>query len=466
MVGSFYERLSDFSTEVVSINTSYGYFHTIPVMVNIDGITIRFNGGNEAITLQPDFTDVEIRAIIHKKSTYPWITPITNRTNENITEAENSRYPSNTSGIFNYADLNRIETNTIYVKEYMANRLITHVMPSMTHKTDWAENETVDSVNMTRIIENVRRLMELSNPVIQNDLLPLSVSNALTYQIANAIEHNLDVMHTQPELVEPTYTVRLNGGIIQETGTNIGEFEADRAIHIIANTDDYTGIDKYSMGFTYWSGDNNDLQYVGDVNESSTVFFCQHHDTELTAHFQNNKVVRVIVEQGYIYGERPCTVGEYYDLYHDLGIPSLNGSVAISQYGGSSYANIEEVLTIEYMMLEDSYHYHPEWQHSKFFKWRFYCYEPFSDGLHELDAENILLNNCNSASTMIKVPNVSMLIIRPQLIYIPNRIIVRNTMLRNDTYDDSNLGQTTYDFELRKRIYTYCYRSFLFYHSI
>lgn len=306
VLGNFYDRLSALGTKSVLIDRDYTY--QVPIKANID-ISICFYGRYDSTrtTLPIEFTDMELQAIIHKKCS--WIRSVEDRTSDDVTAAERSRWPYTTKGLFNYADLNRIETNTIYVKEYMKNKLIIQVEPQMTHKTDWTANEVVDSVNTARIIENVRKLMELSNPVIQNDLLPLSVSNAMTYRIANAIEYNLDIMHTQPELIAPTYTVRLNGGIIEETGTNEGEFEANRAIHITATQDAFTGIDKYVMAFNYWSGDSNDLQYIGDINEWQTVFFCPHHDTELTANFKNKKIVKVVVNNGWIYGETPCSLG-------------------------------------------------------------------------------------------------------------------------------------------------------------
>ena len=485
--GSYYERLSEFDTQVWTVPSDPEEGPT-SIRANIKIVVCvtdksHMNGRSgewtadytvPRLTLPIEFSDAELHAVIHKKSTYPWTTPVTERTNESVIEAENNRYPSDTSGMLNYADLNRIETNTIYVKEYMYNRLIVQTMPSMTHKTNWVADEAVDSVNMTRIIENVRRLMELSNPVIKNDLLPLSVSNLLTYRVANAIEHNLDIMHTQPDLVVPKYRIRLNDGIIQETGTNEGEFEADRAIHIIAEKE-FTGVDKYTMGFNYWSGDANDLQYIGNINDNETVFFCQHHDTTLTANFQNKKIVKVVIEGGCIYGsKRDSTIGwyRYYDTSSPIGMPNSPCDIQ----GGQCYANIGETLTIKYAPGSNATGFTPHLKYgptygnsnadtrlifSRFVKWHFYYHEPYMDGLHEINEGSVLLNDCNAPSTMIKVPNVSTLIARPELIFIPNRITMANTILTTDSstgieeFGLTRFNESEYGFELRKRIYFY-----------
>lgn len=86
----------------------------------------------------------------------------------------------------------------------------------------------------------------------------------------------------------------------------------------------------------------------------------------------------------------------------------------------------------------------------RFVKWRFYAVDSFSSYPHELDAEDILLNNCNAPSTMIKVPNVSTLMIKPEIAVIPTRIIVKHSYMYNGQYDVKFSTSHTYDFDLQE----------------
>lgn len=103
--------------------------------------------------------------------------------------------------------------------------------------------------------------------------------------------------------------------------------------------------------------------------------------------------------------------------------------------GGISSANVGDVLTIKYMPGETTGYYPKtlsgynvlKW--SRFVKWRFYCLEPFSTGPYELNEETVLLNNCNSPSTMIKIPNTAVLLIKPEIAVIPSRISVRDSYI-------------------------------------
>ena len=145
-----------------------------------------------------------------------WIEPIFDRTYGDVQILEMDTMNSNTKGAYNYNDLNRIEQNTKYCMEYMVDHRIIRVPPSMAIKMNWAETDIPTRDDMIRIVRNVMILMDNSNPVIEEDFIELHEATQFTYQVANAIEHNLNLMHNQPELPVQKWLLTLENGIIQE----------------------------------------------------------------------------------------------------------------------------------------------------------------------------------------------------------------------------------------------------------
>lgn len=373
-----------------------------------------------------------------------WIDPVYNRHHFDVTNAEKHRYLTDPKGWFNYIDLNRIENNTIYTKEYMLDLGIIQSLPTMSHKTDWVMGEVVDSVEMSRIIENVRILMSLSNPEIMDTLQPLTTTSVMSYLVANAIERNLEIMSTQPKIPIQLYKITLNDGIIEETGTNTGEFPADTVIHISSNNEDinYTNPDEYCIAFNNWSGNKDDLQYLGDLNAQHTTLICQHHDIELTANFKNDKLVRIIVEEGYIYGDYPCKEVDYLRVDVKRGPENIHGTEYIAKvgevlnlcYGITGDSNHDNTVpnnkyvytSINNLVTTLTYEGMTHLPHEKFAGWTFYADEPFLLELHELKKESILLDGCDTANTTMTVPNINTLIIRPKFLYLPRKIVFQN----------------------------------------
>ena len=148
--------------------------------------------------------------------TVEWIEPIFDRTYADIDEAEANRDLENPKGCYNYIDLNRIENNTLYVMEEMLDRKIIRVPPSMSVKTNWTEKDIPTREHMTRLIGNVIRLMTLSNPVIEEDLINISTATQISYILANAIEKNLQTMKDQPDLPIKKWLLKVENGIIEE----------------------------------------------------------------------------------------------------------------------------------------------------------------------------------------------------------------------------------------------------------
>lgn len=206
-----------------------------------------------------------------------WIPIIDDRTYGDIQVLELDSTNENTKGAYNYFDLNRIENNTQYCKEYMVDHKIIRVPPSMAIKTNWTENDIPTRDDMIRIVRNVMILMGSSNPVIQEDFIELHEATQFTYQVANAIEHNLDLMHNQPELPIKKWLLKLEHGIIQEYGKSAEYIAEDEIVHIQGVP---YGESAMYMIFTNWSGNPDDMQYVGDVKDQNTTFQMVYHDSD------------------------------------------------------------------------------------------------------------------------------------------------------------------------------------------
>ena len=236
-----------------------------------------------------------------------WIETITDRTYGDVQAVMYEPMLENAKGVYNYNDLNRIENDTAYVLEYMLEHKIIRSAPSLRIKTNWTENDIVVASEMRRIVENVARLCELSNPMIQDQLPNLYLATQVNYVLANQIEQALDVMHTQPELPITYFTLTINNGIVTTierldgTIQNINSSETyiaeDEIAHILGVP---YGQDAQYQVFTRWSGDADDLQYVGNVTDMNTTFIGQYHDVELTANFETHIPRTLTLTNAYI----------------------------------------------------------------------------------------------------------------------------------------------------------------------
>ncbi len=229
-----------------------------------------------------------------------WIETITDRTYGDVQAVMYEPMLENAKGVYNYNDLNRIENDTAYVLEYMLEHKIIRSSPSLRIKTDWTENDIVVASEMRRIVENIARLCDLSNPVIKDKLPNLYLATQVNYILANQIEEALEIMHTQPELPITYFELEIENGIITSverldgTVTSIGTSKTyiaeDEIAHILGVP---YGEDAQYQVFTRWSGDTDDLQYVGNVTDMNTTFIGQYHDVKLTANFKT-KIPRTL----------------------------------------------------------------------------------------------------------------------------------------------------------------------------
>ena len=257
-----------------------------------------------------------------------WIEPIYDRTYGDVQILETDTTNANTKGAYNYTDLNRIEQNTKYCMEYMVDHKIIRVPPSMAIKMNWTENDIPTRDDMIRIVRNVMILMDNSNPIIKEDFIELHEATQFTYQVANAIERNLDLMHNQPDLPVQKWLLTLENGIIQEYGTSSAQIAENEIVHIEGVP---YGESAPYMIFTNWSGETDDLQYVGDVNSQVTTFQMVYHDSEsysveLTANFKTRFPRTLTLHGGTIYDDiggttRQFFAGDEIRLLADIAAP-------------------------------------------------------------------------------------------------------------------------------------------------
>lgn len=229
--------------------------------------------------------------------TVDWITPIFDREPGDVLNAELDRTLVQPKGAYNYQDLNRIETDCRWIMEDMLERKIIRSPLSMAIKMNWNGNDIPTREDMIRIVHNVQLLMDNANPEVVSEFRTIYESTQFTYSLANAIEYNLQVLHDQPNLPIQYWYITIENGIIEETGTSADWFAEDEIIHIKGV--EYGEYAQYQH-FDHWSGNTDDLQYVGDVEEQETTFQVQYHDTTLTANFKTILPRQLTLTSGYI----------------------------------------------------------------------------------------------------------------------------------------------------------------------
>ena len=243
-----------------------------------------------------------------------WIEPIYDRTYGDVQILETDTTNANTKGAYNYTDLNRIEQNTKYCMEYMVDHKIIRVPPSMAIKMNWTENDIPTRDDMIRIVRNVMILMESSNPIIEEDFIELHEATQFTYQVANAIEHNLNLMHNQPDLPIQKWLLTIENGIIQEYGTSSAQIAENEIVHIEGVP---YGESAPYMIFTNWSGAEEDLQYVEDPSSQTTTFQMVYHESEsyevkLTANFKTRFPRTLTLHSATIYDDIGGTTRQFF----------------------------------------------------------------------------------------------------------------------------------------------------------
>lgn len=239
--------------------------------------------------------------------TNTWIQPIYDRNYNDVQIVLDNPTLENAKGCYNATDLNRIENNTAYVMEYMLEHKIIRSSPALRIKTDWSEEDIVIASEMRRIIENVSVLCELSNPVIQNDLPSLYMGTQINYTLANDVERALDIMHTQPDLPIEYFELNIINGIIIDIERLNGTTETINSSTALIAEDEIAHITGTPYGeyyqyqtFTNWSGDSDDLQYLGNITSQTTTYLGQYRDVEFTANFRTDIPRTLTLTNAYI----------------------------------------------------------------------------------------------------------------------------------------------------------------------
>lgn len=237
--------------------------------------------------------------------TVEWIDPIYDRTYADVLSVEENPILVNSKGCYNAVDLNRLENNTKYVMEDMLERKIIKVPPALAIKVNWNNSDIPSREDMVRIVGNIKLLMNLSNEVVKDDFQIIYESTQFTYNLANALEYNLEIMKNQPELPVKKWLLKIINGIVSGTGNSQEYLEEEQVVNIKGIP---YGEDAQYMVFDHWSGNTDDLQYVGNVNSQETTFQMSFHEDEnylieLTANFKTRFPRTLTLHGGTIYDE-------------------------------------------------------------------------------------------------------------------------------------------------------------------
>jgi len=246
--------------------------------------------------------------------TVEWKEPIYDRTYSDVLTAEADPTLKNPKGCYNDIDLNRIENNTKYVMEDMVERKIIRVPPALAIKTNWTKNDIPTRDDVIRIIQNIKLLMDLSNPEIAGNFEIIYDSTQFTYTLANAIEKNLEIMKNQPELPIKKWLLTVENGIIIEYNSSTAYVAEEETVTIKGVP---YGESAQYMVFEHWSGKSDDLQYVGNVNLQETTFAMQYHESEsysvtLTASFKIRFPRTLTLHGGTIYDDIGGTTRQFF----------------------------------------------------------------------------------------------------------------------------------------------------------
>lgn len=214
--------------------------------------------------------------------TVSYITPITNRTNADVSYAKTHQddLVNKNIGAWNYTDLNRICNNLKYAAEYMYEKGFLSQPYSMQIKLDWKETDiiTYETLN-NMIVNNMNNLKTYS----RSDLnwYPIASIANIDYSTANKLEQNINALVTQEPLPPDTYQLTIENGI------GSGNYTAGTVVTITANPA------KENEKFDHWSG--NHLENIENAESSSTTYTMPHENITLTANYTSTTTHTLMV---------------------------------------------------------------------------------------------------------------------------------------------------------------------------
>ncbi len=127
-----------------------------------------------------------------------WIVPVVDRTLRDVqdalaqiemwrTQVANGQTPTVTElkGCLNATDLNRIESNTRYISEYLR---AYGFQTNVTTKVDWTDESLPNAADVNRIIDNIK---EIRNKYYEPAGMPSLPQTMVSFSDINAIEQSL-----------------------------------------------------------------------------------------------------------------------------------------------------------------------------------------------------------------------------------------------------------------------------------
>lgn len=204
--------------------------------------------------------------------TVSYITPIMNRTNDDVSYARSHQndLTNKNIGAWNYTDANRVCNNLKYAAEYMYEQGFLSQPYSMQIKLDWKETDIMTSESLnSMIVDNMNNLKSYSRPDLT--WYPIASIANMDYSIANWLERNIDALATQVPMPPDTYKLTV------ENGSGSGNYEAETVVTIRANPPETGEV------FDRWSGDH--LENIGDATSEVTTYTMPNQDITLTANY-------------------------------------------------------------------------------------------------------------------------------------------------------------------------------------
>ena len=120
---------------------------------------------------------------------------------ENLSESEKNEWNKVSKGAYNFTDLTRVETVVKYLAETL-NSMCFHV--DIAETRTWTADDVPSLEDMTRYLENIRRIRNAFATLPTTPQVPASMSN-LTYSKANDIEQILVDVETLMGHMVSTY---------------------------------------------------------------------------------------------------------------------------------------------------------------------------------------------------------------------------------------------------------------------
>lgn len=121
-----------------------------------------------------------------------WIDPIYDRTQADVDLIKLDPTNSNNKGAYNYADLNRIESNCEYIMNLLNNSDLFYYPINIEVKTDWNVKDIPHIKDINRIRQNILTLKNGMN--LGEEYKEIEFSKTMDYIKANILEKDLTLI--------------------------------------------------------------------------------------------------------------------------------------------------------------------------------------------------------------------------------------------------------------------------------